>query len=89
MSIEEEQDFETFTSVNSYQVGSLKSDSPTCSNGVVRVAKYRVRVEPVDEPVEVIQARIQKLWDECDNSHHWGPLQAAAAKYGMPRLTHP
>lgn len=75
--------FETFRSIGGWEVSRLKQDEPSCFNGGVSVRKYRVTIELVDEPAEAIRARIQALWDKCDNPHHWGPLHAAAAKYGL------
>jgi len=74
--------FETFRTIDSYEVGGLRQTEPSCFNGEVRVNKFRVTVEVVDEPKEVVAARIQKLWDECDNYHHWIPLRNAAAHIG-------
>lgn len=56
---------------------------PSCFNGTVKVRKYRVTVELIDESDEVIAERIRKLWRECDNGHHRMPLKAAAAEYGV------
>ena len=75
--------FETFTEIGGYTKRQLISEEPTCFNGLVRVRKYKITVELVDEPVEVIQARIKKMWDECKNHHHWLPLKAEAEKYGL------
>lgn len=58
-------------------------NTPIAFNENVRVHKYRITAERVDEPIEVIRERIQKLWDECDNHHHLGPLQNAAEKAGF------
>ena len=56
---------------------------PSCWNGDVSVLKYRITVELIEEPVEVIRARLQDLWDRCDNHHHAAPLQSAANRYGV------
>jgi hypothetical protein len=58
-------------------------NNPSAFNGIVQVEKFRVTVDRVEEPVEVIRERIAKLWAECENHHHWAPLHAKAAKYGM------
>lgn len=71
-------DFETFRVLCGYDVSNLKQDKPSCFNGEVRVRKYRVIFEPVDEPIEVLQQRVQKLWDECDNFHNCEPLRDIA-----------
>lgn len=75
--------FETFREIGAYDVGTLTRDKPSAFNGMVSVVKYRVTVERIEEPVEVIRARIQRLWDECDNHHQWAPLRAAAAQVGL------
>lgn len=56
---------------------------PTSFNGIVRVRRYRVTIEVIDEPVEVIHARITKLWREGDNYHHSEPIKQVARKYGL------
>lgn len=55
---------------------------PYAFNGSVGVIRYRVTVEPIDEP-EAIRERIEKLWRECNNHHLWGPIQAAAKHHGV------
>lgn len=74
---------ETFREISDYQLRQLQQDEPDCFNRKVSVRKYRVTVELVDEPDDVIRARIQRLWDECENHHHWLPLQCEAKKYGL------
>lgn len=56
---------------------------PSCFNGIVEVVRYRVSVERIEEPDEVIRARIGALWNASDNHHHWTPLQRVGARYGM------
>lgn len=75
--------FETFRKIGTYQIGGLKDENPSCFNGNVAVRRYRVTIEEIQEPDDVIRARIQELWDECNNHHHWGPLRAAAKQYGL------
>jgi hypothetical protein len=57
-------------------------NEPTAFNGEVRVKKYRITVEEISEPIEIIQERLQQLWDDCDNFHHWTPLKRAAEVIG-------
>lgn len=81
-------EFETYRKLDAaYSIGDMKQDNPTCFNGMVRVKKYRVTIEEINEPIEVIQKRLQKLWDKSNNWHNWDPLQAEAKKYGL-ELTH-
>ena len=76
--------FETFRDPRgSYNVGSMTEREPTCFNGNVSVRKFKVTIELIDEPVEVIQERIKHLWGKCDNYHHREPLKSVAAKYGI------
>ncbi len=56
---------------------------PSSFNGTVSFRKYRVSVELMDEPKEVLIERIRELWKHCDNHHHWGPLKDAAASLGI------
>lgn len=73
---------ETFSSPFGYWLRQIKRDTPFCFNGMVGVRKYRVTAELIEEPNEVIAARIQHLWDVCDNWHHWDALKAAAQAVG-------
>lgn len=75
--------FETFREFDSYSSMNLTQDKPSCFNSMVRVRKYRVTVELIDEPIDVIRARIQKLWDESRNIHHAEPLLKAAKQAGF------
>jgi hypothetical protein len=71
---------ETFKQVDNYWLDNLrfKDDKTHCFNGIVSIKRYRVTVELIQEPIEVYQERLQKLWDECDNSHHWLSLEMVA-----------
>jgi hypothetical protein len=75
--------FETFCDIGPHELWQLTQNEPSCFNGMVRVEKYRVTVEKVQEPVEVVRARLQKMWDECDNHHHREPLAREGLKYGI------
>jgi len=72
---------ETFRKIGSYEMSNLKSNEATCFNGNVNVRKYKVTIELIEEPNELIIERLQKLWDECDNDHYWTPLRIEAKKY--------
>jgi len=75
--------FETFRKIDNYTINTLTQEEPTCFNGSVSVVKYRVTIEVIEEPVEVLQERVRKLWRECDNWHHWSPLKNEAKKLGF------
>lgn len=74
---------ETFRDPRGHWLRQLEQKEPSSFNGNVQVRKYRVTVELIDEPDEVIRERIQKLWDECNNHYHWKPLKNEAKKYGL------
>ena len=74
--------FETFKEIGSYEKYNLISKEPSCFNGIVNLRKYKVTIELIEEPNEIIQERLQKLWDECNNHHNWEPLQNMAKKIG-------
>jgi hypothetical protein len=74
--------FETLRKIHQYDISNMKKDYPTCFNGVVSIKKYKVTIEEVIEPQEVYAERLQKLWDECDNYHHWTPIKEAAERIG-------
>jgi hypothetical protein len=74
--------FETFKKIGAYEQSILEKKDATCFNGEVNIHKYKVTVEPIEEPKEVLAERLQKLWDECDNYHHWTPLEEAAKEIG-------
>lgn len=73
---------ETFRRFGAYEISNMSQSEPSCFNGDVRVRRYRITVEEITEPDDVIAARIQKLWDESDNHHHYDPLRRAAAEIG-------
>jgi len=79
--------FETFNGYITSSMQRFDDKQPSCFNGYVNVRKYRVTIEIVPEPDEVIRERIIKLWRMCDNHHHWTPLKSAAAKVGL-KLDH-
>lgn len=57
--------------------------APSCFNGIVSVDRYQIRIEKIDEPDDVIEARLKKLWRESEpNHHHVHPMRA----YAMKRL---
>ncbi|KPK66753.1 MAG: hypothetical protein AMS21_00950 [Gemmatimonas sp. SG8_38_2] len=79
--------FETFKYPGEWALHALKQSEPNCFNGIVSVRKFRITVERIDEPDEVIRERLQKLWDKSNNSHDWGPLRAVAKEFGL-KLSH-
>lgn len=75
--------FETFRKPGSYTIAEMKRDEPTCFNSDVFVVKYRITIEKIEEPKEVYEERLTKLWRECDNHHHYYPIMGTAKKMGI------
>lgn len=73
---------ETFREVGEYEISGMRDAEPSCFNYKVSFRKYRITVELVDEPSEILGARLEKMWIECANHHHWQPLENAAASIG-------
>lgn len=79
----EDNKIETFTELQGCTLNSLIQKETSAFNGMVRVVKYKVAITKIEEPKEVYQERLQKLWDECDNHHHWTPLRSKAKELGV------
>jgi hypothetical protein len=75
--------FETFKAPSFYALHAMKQDEPSCFNSVVNVRRYRITIERIEEPDEIIRERVQKLWDHGDNHHHWNALRAAGKHVGL------
>lgn len=73
---------ETFRDPRGYTLDGLVQNEPSAFNGHVRVHRFRVSVELIPEPDEVIHDRLEKLWVESDNHHDCVPLEYAAHKIG-------
>lgn len=56
---------------------------PDVGNMSVRFRRYRITVEVVDEPVEVLHERLRKLFRETNNWHEREPLERAAKSVGL------
>ena len=74
--------FETYRPIEQYAINNIKQDYPSCFNGMVRVKRYKVTIEEIEEPKEVLCERLEKLWCESDNYHDYEPLVEAAKQLG-------
>ena len=79
--------FTTFRDIGAFEINQIRQDQPSCCNGIVRVRQYRVTVELVDEYLDVIIARLQKMFDETTNIHHRQSLIEEARKYNYDLFT--
>lgn len=75
--------FETFRRPGSYEQSNLTQSAPYCFNGLASIRKYRVVIEEIEEPAEVLAARLRELWFACDNIHHIAALRQLAAELGV------
>lgn len=73
---------ETFRDVSGYSLSSMRDDAPSCFNNSVNIHRYKITVELIDEPKEVLAARLQELWDKSGSHHDHTPLIVAAGKIG-------
>ena len=53
--------FETYRPIEQYAINNIKQDYPSCFNGMVRVKRYKVTIEGIEEPKEVLCERLEKL----------------------------
>ena len=74
---------ETFRRLGDYETHQYKQDTPSVGNGEVRVRRYRMTLEKVDEPLDVLIERLQRLWDWSDNHHDYMPLMGMAKELGV------
>jgi hypothetical protein len=74
------EEYITFQEPKKYQLPI--SDKPSSFNGLVEVEKYRIIVEKIDEPKEIICERLEKLWITENNFHHYDPLSKKAEELG-------
>lgn len=59
-----------------------RAKKPSCINSV-SFRRYRVTAELIEEPAEVLKARLLDMWHASDNSHHRQPMKDAAEKLGF------
>lgn len=78
-------EIETFSCPSAFG-GIIERNEPSCFNGFVDVRKYRITIEMIDEPIEVIQQRIVDLWEGTYNHHNNRPLEEMAKRYSCEHL---
>ncbi len=66
-----------------YELDRALSSGPMVGNFDVKYRKYRITVEVIDEPVEVLEARLVKLWRGTSNHYDVPKLEAAAKTIGV------
>ena len=73
---------ETFRDIRGYSLDQFRKEEPSCGNGIVSVDKYRITVEKIVEPPEVIYERLETLWVTSENHHDYLPLMRKAEEVG-------
>ena len=56
------------------------ADKPASFNSFVRIRKYKITIEEIEESVEILQKRLEDLWKKETNFHQYQPLQNEAKK---------
>ncbi len=59
----------TFTTYQPDLITSNHITKASCFNGMCRIRNYRVTVEEIKEPKEVLVNRLRELWLDKNNSH--------------------
>lgn len=79
----EPRQIETFMQPASYEMDAFaRFNAPSCFNGIVRVRRYRITAELIQESDDVIFERIRAMWQAGENHHSMAPLNWAAAQIG-------
>lgn len=67
-----------------WDLRNIEQAEPSAFNGEVRIRRYRVTTELIEEPIEVLRDRLRKLWRENEpNHHHWASMRKMAERLGM------
>lgn len=74
---------ETYRNPVGWSLDNLIQARPDAFNGYVNFRRYRITVEEIEEPIEVLRERLRKIWRECDNHHSWTPIRMVAASLGI------
>lgn len=64
-------------------ISQLKRDEPACFNGMVHVERYRITVELIEEPKEVIEARLRALMAKATRIDPKREILAEAKRLGI------
>lgn len=75
-------ELETFMPIGFYEIRQMEQEEPSNFNGWVRIKKYKVTVEVVEEPKEVLYERLLDLWEKCEGYRYREPLILAAKELG-------
>lgn len=74
---------ETFHRPPGYIIADVQQETPSLFNSMLRVRKWRVTIEPIDESDEVIRERLIVLWLNSSSHHDTSILLEAAKGMGL------
>jgi hypothetical protein len=83
MSTEVVKRLEVFGMPSDYQLDMLGSKEANVLNGVVSVRRYRVTVEEIEEPVEVLRERLVQLNGQRLHMDSKAAIERAAVVLGV------
>lgn len=66
MAHDSQTDHDCYMSFETFQPATIRPNnivSPCVFNGMCLVRRYQVTVQEIDEPIYVLQERLQELWD--------------------------
>lgn len=66
-----------------HDIARLKADEPACFNGMVQVQRYRVTVELIEEPLDVLEDRLRGLLAKATRDNSKRDILAEAKRLGI------
>lgn len=75
--------FETFGEVNSGAIESLTRKAPNVWNGQVNIKRYKITIEEIEEPKELLRERLIALLNQKTHISHPSSIRAEARKLGI------
>ena len=74
---------ECFGMPSNYQLQLLGSQKPNVHNGTVSVKRYRITVEEIAEPIEVLRGRLVELQGQRLHIDSYAAISAEAKSLGI------
>lgn len=75
-------EFETYGDPTHF-IERLVTEKPSALNNIIRVQRYRITVELIEEPKEVLKCRLLELSNEGGHIDRRKRIRAAASKLGI------
>ena len=60
--------------------GIVEKREPSSFNGDVEIKKYKITIEEIEEPKEILCKRLEELWTHENNFHQYHLLEKEAKK---------